>query len=719
MKTRIFLIALLFLVYELDAQWEWINPLPQGDAIDGIHFFNESKGYFFTSYDFWFTDDGGRSWSNKHISKDRGYISCLHFLNESTGYLGTTAGTPEIPLMAKTIDGGKNWIELTLPDWVHSQSEVNFIEDIYFINDSTGYVSINSALFSTVDGGENWELVSTPLGFNMFEKLLILDENKIWIFSNNLSKGAAYTSDRGNNWQLFPEIIINSFYPVVQLVNDIIWINAESHLVRSSLDGNSWSKSKKDSLTDFSGISDFHFFNVLEGILTCNEGLYTTSDSGNTWSKYNSFMLNHISAIDKELSFGVVQDNKIVKTENYWQNIDTLTTSFTNGVLTSVDYVNETCIYTGGRSPHTLFKSTDGGESWEKNNYIVNANITGIDFHNESDGWLLTDDGKIIITKDGGNNWVEKSISSLALYDSYRINQNLGWIVGGEQIYGQTAEVYKTTDGGNSFSKLNAPSTNELISAFFKDSLNGWVGTANNNWDNNNSQFYRTRDGGHSWELVFENIGSRGFPSIQFVDSLNGWTVGFRKVYRTTNGGDIWEGINNNLGIPVDMKFTDKNNGWLLIFPGSIYKTSDSGYTWEKQASPVSWLLNEIGILDANHGIAVGSDGQIIKTENGGITELEDNINYKVITDNYVLSQNYPNPFNPSTTIYFEIPENCFVSLCIYDITGSLVINILSKEMQAGKHHITFDGSGLASSIYFYRLTTERFSFTRKMVLLK
>jgi len=718
MNPRIFICLIILFTSQIQAQWEWVNPLPQGDTIDGIYFFDESKGYFYTRYNFWFTEDGGESWGNKHISKDRGYISCVYFIDEYIGYLGTTATNPETPLMAKTIDGGKSWIELTLPDWVHSQIEVNFIEDIYFINDTTGYISVNSVLFLTKDDGKNWDLVFTPLGLDMFEKLLILDENNIWIFSNDLPKGAAYTSDGGNNWELFPEIIINHFYPVVQVVDDIVWINAESHLVRSNFDGSSWSKSKKDSLTNFSGISDFHFFNANEGILTCNEGLYITSDSGNTWSKYNSQVLKHIAIINKEFSFGAVLKNKIIKTRNFWQNIDTLTTSFTDGELTSVDYVNETCIYTGGRFPPTLFKSTDGGESWEKNNYIDNANITGIDFYNESDGWLLTDDGRIIITKDGGNNWTEKSISSFALYASYRINQNLGWIV-------DRTEIYKTTDGGNTFFKLNTPVTNELVSVFFTDSLNGWVGT----WDYDNSQFYRTRDGGLSWELVLENVGSRGFPSIQFIDSFNGWTVGFQKVYRTQDGGSSWEEINNDLRRPIDMKFADKNNGWLLIFPSSIYKTSDSGYTWEKQASPVSWLLNEIGILDANHGIAVGSDGQIIKTENGGITELEGKTTYKVIPDNYVLSQNYPNPFNPSTSIQYNLPATSDVTLTIYNMMGQKVRSLKSSGALPGTQSFTWNGTNennerVASGIYIYRLRAvgndgRTFSKSSKMMMIK
>ena len=85
----------------------------------------------------------------------------------------------------------------------------------------------------------------------------------------------------------------------------------------------------------------------------------------------------------------------------------------------------------------------------------------------------------------------------------------------------------------------------------------------------------------------------------------------------------------------------------------------------------------------------------------------------------FSLNQNYPNPFNPETTISFNLAQSGFVSLKIYDNLGNLISTPISRDMQSGTHKMSFSGNGLASGVYFYRLETERFSETRRMILLK
>lgn len=85
----------------------------------------------------------------------------------------------------------------------------------------------------------------------------------------------------------------------------------------------------------------------------------------------------------------------------------------------------------------------------------------------------------------------------------------------------------------------------------------------------------------------------------------------------------------------------------------------------------------------------------------------------------YKLKQNYPNPFNPVTKIEFDLPENTFVSLNIYDILGRVVRSIYNTDLNAGYYSVDFNSTGISSGIYFYRLNTETFSETKKMVLVK
>lgn len=85
----------------------------------------------------------------------------------------------------------------------------------------------------------------------------------------------------------------------------------------------------------------------------------------------------------------------------------------------------------------------------------------------------------------------------------------------------------------------------------------------------------------------------------------------------------------------------------------------------------------------------------------------------------YYLSQNYPNPFNPATTIEFSIPERSHVLLKVYDVLGNEVATLVNGWMEAINYKVIFDGSKLASGIYYYTLATGNFTSTKKLILLK
>ena len=85
----------------------------------------------------------------------------------------------------------------------------------------------------------------------------------------------------------------------------------------------------------------------------------------------------------------------------------------------------------------------------------------------------------------------------------------------------------------------------------------------------------------------------------------------------------------------------------------------------------------------------------------------------------YSLSQNYPNPFNPSTVIKYSLANSGFVSLKIFDALGKEVKNLIDDYKPAGNYSVEFNGNGLSSGIYFYRLTAGDYVSAKKMILLK
>jgi hypothetical protein len=85
----------------------------------------------------------------------------------------------------------------------------------------------------------------------------------------------------------------------------------------------------------------------------------------------------------------------------------------------------------------------------------------------------------------------------------------------------------------------------------------------------------------------------------------------------------------------------------------------------------------------------------------------------------FLLMQNFPNPCNPSTTIDYVLPVGGSVSLTVFTMTGATVAGLVREEQSAGPHRVTWDASGVAAGVYFYRLQVGRFAATRKLVLLK
>lgn len=152
-------------------------------------------------------------------------------------------------------------------------------------------------------------------------------------------------------------------------------------------------------------------------------------------------------------------------------------------------------------------------------------------------------------------------------------------------------------------------------------------------------------------------------------------------------------------------------------FSNGVFKLNEiSGRTF------VGYIYGGIRALLPNNTPTFPSD-YIMKVY---ITPNTININHigNTIPDAFALSQNYPNPFNPSTKIKFEIPqdkrrETRDVRIVIYDAMGRKVSTLVDERLSTGVYEVDFDGRMLSSGIYFYKLTADNFTDTKRMILLK
>lgn len=152
----------------------------------------------------------------------------------------------------------------------------------------------------------------------------------------------------------------------------------------------------------------------------------------------------------------------------------------------------------------------------------------------------------------------------------------------------------------------------------------------------------------------------------------------------------------------------------------------------------VTALLNDGNYFDHVHGVyynvtqhkwviynedlaayIVGLKYNIYVANSLGLPTSVEEENNPVAVSNFELQQNYPNPFNPNTQIRFSLAEQSQVTLKVYNILGNEIVTLVNDVKGAGVHEVSFDGSGLASGVYFYTLQTGKFTQTHKMILLK
>jgi hypothetical protein len=149
------------------------------------------------------------------------------------------------------------------------------------------------------------------------------------------------------------------------------------------------------------------------------------------------------------------------------------------------------------------------------------------------------------------------------------------------------------------------------------------------------------------------------------------------------------------------------------------------GKVWTAQRKAIVVSGNEIYIVGVLLSAAGGINGDEIPSY--GIahwTETVVGIDDRPAPSISSLDQNFPNPFNPVTTIRFQLEESSRVRLDIFDVRGALVRTLVDGARPAGGNLVTWDGKNdsgqtVSSGVYFYRLTADDFSHTKKMVLLK
>lgn len=225
--------------------------------------------------------------------------------------------------------------------------------------------------------------------------------------------------------------------------------------------------------------------------------------------------------------------------------------------------------------------------------------------------------GLIMKTDDGGDTWTyPQSGTTEGLNDVFFQSSSVGYIVGNNPT-GEPGVMLKTTDGGDNWFVLNV-NIEDIHSVYFIDENTGWI-VGGNHLTNTYKYGYisKTTDGGQTWTAQTPAVDDEIY-CVQFLDANIGWVSGYESFASTTDGGATWTEINLPLEvIPYNFHFVDQNNGWLPVGYDGLYQTSDGGATWTENTSYTGDNAHTICFTDVNTGY-VNSEDVLYKTTDGG-----------------------------------------------------------------------------------------------------
>lgn len=272
--------------------------------------------------------------------------------------------------------------------------------------------------------------------------------------------------------------------------------------------------------------------------------------------------------------------------------------------LNAIQMLNSSTVYAVGEYGSAI-KTTDSGLTW--NQLAVNHdNYRAIHFVNNNTGYILATTGNIYKTIDEGYHWQTLSTKFANTYHSiWFVNETIGFVSG---YYGY---ILKTTDGGISWEKKNSKTINTLNKLYFLSEKTGFA-------IGKEGTICKTTDGGENWKGSTIDL-SIELKSIFFIDGLNGWIIGEPGiVYSTTNGGSTWElKCSYCVSSATSFWFFDKNKGRTFGINDNI--TSDGGKTWTN-IEATNNRFTSVSFSDALNGWAIGINGRIAKTVDGGNT---------------------------------------------------------------------------------------------------
>lgn len=500
--------------------------------------------------------------------------------------------------LLKTTDGGENW---TIVRSLNGSLDMKFYDNIAYI------AGFNSFVIKSLDYGETWQSIDT--GFEAaFNAINIIDENLVILSTEN---SIIKSYDGGNNWEEFeiPNVTVQKTFFTSALVGHAA---CKRGTILKTIDGGETWYATETTNTTPSDYYSIYFKDENNGFAGRWSAVYRTTDGGETWFESQRAGIIHDFQFINE-NDGFMVGAYIYKTRNggeYWDDIPYR--GLRNGEpdeMTGVFFHNTGIGHVSGERGVILKTNTAGG-IWYQYSPTYN-DIEQIQMFNNGTGYAKTRIN-FYKTTDYGNTWtkIRNPYSNNKISFGFQfLDRNTGFSYGQSTNIG-SGDIIKTSDGGNSWESFDMGAGSPVRYAHF---INEDIGFASYN-NSGSRKLKKTVDGGNSWTEVLDKV----VLKIQFLNNNLGYAKGNDGLYKTTDQGETWVLLETNISEIRDFHFVSETFGY-FISESNLFKTLDGGDTWEEYEYP--WYLDDfadVHFISESEGYLTANSGYLYKTENGG-----------------------------------------------------------------------------------------------------
>jgi photosystem II stability/assembly factor-like uncharacterized protein len=679
MKPIFTLLLIISIMGLATAQWSSSNGPWKGSATCFTSLGDKIFAGTFNEGIYYSTNNGTRWHPSSMVGLTNPEIKCFFWSGENF-YAGTSGG------VYLSTDFGENWFAINTGLGGSVVSLLSY--------DNSLYAATGGGVFKTTDNGASWGSVS----YNIYNiRSVILIDN---IFYAATSQGVFKSIDGGYNWSSANVGLINQNVNTLYQSGNTIYAGSgyspgAASLYRTTNQGTTWISS---GLINRSVNTLITFQSHLYA--GCNNGIYRSTDLGISWS-------GELGNTKKEfVAFYPLAANLL------------------------------------GGSTSGIFISSHGGTIWDQVGYN-SMYIQGIT-SNINELWATAVHDMVYYSSNNGISWIKRSNELPAEYRYLSISSfdTLTYVSFINNNLSRTG-VFYTSDDGNSWNQSMYFTTTGSIQClkeyndvlfmgfypktgqyglyclgapfigyqFYNVGVTDIEDGANYLYAATRNGIFRSADSGATWV----NKGIQGHAVAPYGTDL---FVADDRIYYSSDNGENW--VERGMtGKYVSAIAADHNFIIAGVYSEGFYISTDKGITWELRNDGLEETpSNIIAIHIYNGNIYATIDNKSIWQRSiVDITGVEAGTGNKIET--MELSQNYPNPFNPATTIRYAISEEGEAAIKIYDILGEQIAILLNEFKTPGIYETKWNGDNHAGGIYFYKLSQNNHSYTKKMILLK